>query len=210
MGESTTLVGARNVRVSAEFWRKCAPLLGNNVFLDLALVRRTAWGDLDLSLPEGTRLIGHAKQENDYLVFLKTLEPFLPRSPTTGLKGWGEAVFESTGGGRWRVLFQYGPKPEVRVRYQVWAVKPVSSIRPLSRAKATRAARPDEERLFVDAETDFRGVTVVGRELWVRQGSLGEPGRGQRTEFKDAKKARAAADALIAKLRKQGFEERKL
>ncbi|GEN13507.1 hypothetical protein SAMN05443572_1026 [Myxococcus fulvus] len=210
MGESTTLAGARNVRVTAAFWTKCAPLLGNNVFLDLALVRRTAWGDLDLSLPEGTRLIGYAKQEKDYLVFLKTLEPFLPRSPSTGLKGWGEAAFESTGGGRWRVVFQYGPKPEIRVRYQVWAIKPVSSIRALSRAKSTRAARPDEERLFVDAKTDFKGVALVGRELWVREGSLGEPGRGKRTAFKDEKKARAAADALIAKLRKQGFEERKV
>ncbi|TQF14191.1 hypothetical protein FJV41_20110 [Myxococcus llanfairpwllgwyngyllgogerychwyrndrobwllllantysiliogogogochensis] len=210
MSDSTTLLGARNVRISADFWKKCAPLLGNNVFLDLALVRRTAWGDLDLSLPEGTLLIGYVKQEKDYLVFLKTLESFLPKSPTTGLKSWGEAVFESTGGGRWRVLFRYGPKPEIRVRYQVWAVKPVSSIRPLSRAKATRAARPDEERLFVDTETGFRGVALVGSELWVRAGSLGEPGRGKRTAFKDAKQARAAADALIAKLRKKGFVESKV
>ncbi|QSQ14124.1 hypothetical protein [Myxococcus landrumensis] len=210
MSDSTTLTGVRNIRVSEDFWVECAPLLGKNVFLDLALVGRKRSGDISLSLPEGTRLIGYGRQEKDYLVFLRTLESFLPRSPTTGLKAWGEATFESTNGGRWRVLFQYGPKPAIRVRYQVWAIKPSSSIRPLSVKRAKTGPHPEVERLFVDAETAFRGVTLAGNELRVREGSLGEMGRTKRTAFKDEKQARVAANTLIAKLGRQGFTERKL
>lgn len=208
MGDSTRLESARNVRVAAEFWKKCAALQGRNAFLDAVLLNGpTKAGELQLELPESTRLLGYAKQEQEYLAFLRTVEPFLPRTPESGYRSWGEALFESEAQARWHVTFHFGTKPQVRVCRAAWVDVSLKGAKPLVALK--KPAGGKGEVLFAHADTRFQGLRVVGDVLHVRKGHLGSQGRTSSKRYAYAGLARAAAERLMTKLRAEGFRRRK-
>ncbi|PTL81607.1 hypothetical protein [Vitiosangium sp. GDMCC 1.1324] len=208
MGDATKLVGARNVRVSAEFWKQGEALRGKNVFLDLVLEKGPGkTGELPLELPEETRLLGYARQERDYLAFLRTVEPFLPGTPTTGYRSWGEALFESEAQARWHVTFHFGAKPRVRVRRMVWADVSLAAVKPLVARRTAQGGKG--EVLYVHADTRFHGVRVARNVLAIRKGRLGEVERTSSKRYAHEWQAKAAAEKLMVKLRAEGFTRRR-
>ncbi|MBN9686501.1 MULTISPECIES: hypothetical protein [unclassified Corallococcus] len=208
MGDSTRLESARNVRVSAEFWKQCAALQGRNAFLDAVLLKGpTKAGELQLELPESTRVLGYARQEKEYLAFLRTVEPFLPRTPESGHRSWGEALLESEAQARWHVTFHFGTKPQVRVRRAAWVDVSFKDAKPLVAPK--KPAGGKGEVLYAHDDGEFRGVRVARNVLNVRKGHLGSPGRTSSKRFAHEWQAKAAADRLMKKLRAEGFTRRK-
>jgi predicted DNA-binding WGR domain protein len=208
MGDSTRLVSARNVRVAAGFWKQAEALRGKNVFLDMALEHGPGKdGALNLKLSDETRLLGYPRQEKDYLVFLRTVESFLPATPTTGHRSLGEALFESEAQARWHVTFLFGVKPRVRVQRLVWADLGLSTVKPLVAAKVPAGGKG--EIVYVNGDTAFQGVRVSRNVLAIRKGWLGEKGKTSSKRFAHEWQAQAAADRLMKKLREQGYRRRK-
>lgn len=199
------------MRVSAEFWKQCAALQGRNVFLDAVLLNGPSKaGELQLALPEETKFLGYARPEQEYLAFLRTVEPFLPKTPETGHRSWGEALFESEAQARWHITFHFGTKPQVRVRRAAWVDVSLKAAKPLAAPKKPAGGGIRGEVLYARADDGrFQGVRVARGVLHVRKGSLGEKGRTTSKRFAHEWQAKAAADRLMKKLRKEGFTRRK-
>jgi hypothetical protein len=124
----TKVVSQRNVRLS-EALRRAAPLEGANRFLDEAL--RTG----AVALPSGGRLLGDPAREREFLVFLRTVTPWLPTSPASGPGSVGEVLLRSGTNETWLVAFHYGPRPSVRVRRLAWVDVPLGKSRALKVAR---------------------------------------------------------------------------
>ncbi|RKH18434.1 hypothetical protein D7V77_34140 [Corallococcus sp. CA041A] len=196
------------MRVSAESWKQCAALQGRNVFLDAVLLKGpTKAGELQLELPESTRLLGYERSEKEYLAFLRTVEPFLPRTPASGYRSWGEALFESEAQARWHVTFVFGTKPQVRVRRAAWLDVSLKDAKPLAAPK--KPAGGKGEVLYAHEDGRFQGVRVARHVLNVRKGDLGTKGRTSSKRFAHEWQSKAAADRLMKKLRAEGFTRRK-
>jgi hypothetical protein len=207
VSESTRIEKQTNV-VLRRALEVCAPLRGKNAFLDHALDA----GDR-VHLPDETRLIGYAKQEQAFLVFLKTLEPHLPRTPKTGPRSQGELLLRSESGHAWQVIFRYRDAPKIVVHRLAWLGVPLGKVRPLRAPKGagsgtgaskTKAATTPGTRL-VDPSGDFAVLRVASHRLVVVRGSAGSKGKTSTKTFAHQWQAKAAFDRLAGALRKKGF-----
>ena len=208
MSDSTAIVSQSNV-VLRRALEACAPLRGLNVFLDHALDA----GDR-VRVPKETKLIGYAKQEHAFLVFLKTLEPHLPRTPKTGPRSQGELLLRTETDQTWQVLFRYRDEPRIVVHRLAWLGVPLGKIRPLRAPKKPAAqgagaesskARPVAGTRFVDASGDFVVARVAQNRLVVVRGAAGSKGRTSTKTFAHQWQAKAAFERLVASLRQNGF-----
>lgn len=205
MSDSTTIVKQSNV-VLRRALEACAALRGQNVFLDHALDA----GDR-VSIPEETKLIGYTKQEQSFLVFLKTIEPHLPRTPKTGPRSQGELLLRTESGHTWQVLFRYRDEPKIVVHRLAWLGVPLGKVRPLRAPRTTATQRPTTKPAatpgtrFVDASGDFVVLRAASNRLVVVRGSAGTKGRTHTKTFAHRWQAEAALERLATSLRKQGF-----
>lgn len=205
MSDPTEIVRQTNVRLKGAL-AACAHLRGKNAFLDHALDA----GDR-VSIPEETRLVGYAKQEKEFLVFLKTIEPHLPTTPSLGPRSQGTLELRTEGGGTWQVLFWYRATPKIVVHKVAWVGVPLGAIKPLRAPKgATKSTGAPATKTiagtrFVDASGDFVIARVAGSRLVIVRGAAGSAGRKSGKTFDHVWKANAAFEKLAASLRKQGF-----
>lgn len=203
MSDATRIVIQRNVRLAAAL-RACAMLRGQNVFLDHALDS----GGAGLRLPARTRLVGYPAQEKAFLVFLKTLEPHLPRTPTVGPGSTGELVLHAESGAKWHVAFRYGKSPEIRVRTLAWLDVPTKAIQPLASAPRAVTASGRSEILLVDPDGSFVALRVAATTVHMRRGSAGEKGRVSKKVYAHRWQAEAALERAMKTLRARGFRRR--
>lgn len=203
MSDSTTIVKQSNV-VLRRALEACAPMRGQNAFLDHALDA----GDR-VHVPPETKLIGYAKQEQAFLVFLKTLEPHLPKTPKTGPRSQGVLLLRAESGLSWQVFFRYRDQPKIVVHRLAWLGVPLGKVRPLraprKAASASSAGAEAAGTRFVDASGDFAVLRVASNRLVVVRGSAGSRGKASTKTFAHQWQAQAAFDRLAASLRKAGF-----
>lgn len=206
MSDATSIVRQTNVKLKGAL-AACAHLRGKNAFLDHALDA----GDR-VHVPEETRLVGYAKQEKEFLVFLKTIEPHLPKTPTVGHLSQGTLELRTEGGGSWVVLFRYGNTPKITVQKVAWIGVPLGAIKPIRAPKGTAktaggapATKVIAGTRFVDPSGDFVILRVAGSRLVIVRGAAGSPGKKSEKAFDHVWKATAAFEKLAASLRKKGY-----
>jgi hypothetical protein len=178
----------------------CASLRGKNVFLDLALDA----GDR-VHLPEESKLVGYPKQERAFLVFLKTIEPHLPTSPSSGHRSLGSLVLQSEAGAMWHVSFSYGLRPKITVQRVAWVPVPLGAIRALPTPKSAKKSPSIPGTRFVEALGDFAVLRVAANRLVVVRGSAGTQGKTSTKTFAHQWQATAAFERLATSLQKKGF-----
>lgn len=195
MGTATAVVSEKNVKLRGAL-EACAGLRGLNAFLDHALDAGR------IHLPEETKLVGYAAQERAFLVFLKTLEPHLPKSPERGPRSRGELLLRSETNETWLIIFRYGARPQIAVRRLAWLGVPLGKVRPL---RAGKGAREVKGTRLVDPSGDFVVARVEGNRLIVVRGAAGSRGKEVTQTFAHPKQATAALDRLLSALRRKHF-----
>lgn len=203
MSDATTIVKQSNV-VLREALRACAALRGQNVFLDHALDASDR-----VHLPEETKLVGYGAQEKAFLVFLKTLEPHLPRTPATGPRSRGELLLRTESGATWFVLFVYGRMPKITVQRLAWVPVPFGTARALRASKGPVVKAPKRPTAaptrLVDPSGAFVIAEVSAKRLVVVRGHAGEKGRQSAKSYARPQLASLALQRLIGSLRAKGY-----